>query len=65
MRSASSRQIIKLLLIQGWMEKTVRCSHCQFKNATIPGRVAVPHPKKELAMADREVNIETGWPGGK
>jgi predicted RNA binding protein YcfA (HicA-like mRNA interferase family) len=48
MRSVSSREIVKLLKSNGWIEATVRGSHHQFKHPTIAGRVTVPHPKKDL-----------------
>jgi predicted RNA binding protein YcfA (HicA-like mRNA interferase family) len=48
MRSVSSRELIRLLREHGWEEVAVRGSHHQFRHAHRPGRVTVPHPKKDL-----------------
>ena len=48
MPSVSSREIIRDLLADGWFEVAQRGSHVQFKHPTKPGRVTVPHPKKDL-----------------
>lgn len=44
----SSREIIKILLEDGWYEVRVTGSHHHFKHLDKPGIVTVPHPKKEL-----------------
>ena len=46
----NSREIIKLLTQDGWFEVGVRGSHHQFKHNSKPGRVTVPHPKKDLPI---------------
>lgn len=43
-----SRQIIRELEKDGWAEVGARGSHRQFKHPTKPGRVTVPHPKRDL-----------------
>jgi len=43
-----SKDVIKALLADGWYEVGVRGSHHYFKHPTKPGKVTVPHPKKEL-----------------
>ncbi|MCW9033508.1 MAG: type II toxin-antitoxin system HicA family toxin [Alphaproteobacteria bacterium] len=43
-----SREVIKRIKVGGWYEVATRGSHHQFKHPTKPGRVTVPHPKKEL-----------------
>lgn len=45
-----SRELIKLLLADGWQLKRVRGSHHQFVHPTRPGAVTVPHPKKDLGV---------------
>jgi len=45
-----SRELIKLLLADGWRLKRVRGSHHQFVHPTRPGTVTVPHPKKDLGV---------------
>ncbi len=32
----------------GWAHVVIKGSHWQFKHPTLPGRVTVPHPKREL-----------------
>jgi len=48
MKSYSSRQIIRILKEHGWELHSVVGSHHQFKHPTRPGRVTVPHPKRDL-----------------
>jgi predicted RNA binding protein YcfA (HicA-like mRNA interferase family) len=43
-----STDVIKKLERDGWQQVAVRGSHHQFKHPTKPGRVTVPHPKKDL-----------------
>jgi predicted RNA binding protein YcfA (HicA-like mRNA interferase family) len=43
-----SREVIDLMLADGWEEVAVRGSHHQFKHPTKPGRVTVPHPKADI-----------------
>ncbi len=44
----SSRELIRLLNRDGWVEVAQKGSHKQFKHATKPGRVTVPHPVKDV-----------------
>lgn len=44
----SSREVIKALEADGWKLVAVRGSHHQFTHSNKPGRVTVPHPKKDL-----------------
>ncbi len=44
----SSREIIRLIKDDGWFLVDVEGSHHHFKHAVKPGRVTVPHPKKDL-----------------
>ncbi|BES69710.1 type II toxin-antitoxin system HicA family toxin [Marinobacter nanhaiticus D15-8W] len=43
-----SRDLIKMMEEDGWYEVAVRGSHHQFKHPKKPGRVTIPHPKKDL-----------------
>lgn len=43
-----STDLIKALESDGWRLVAVRGSHHQFKHSVKPGRVTVPHPKKDL-----------------
>ncbi len=48
MKSYSLRDIIKLLEEDGWFLVRTHGSHHQFRHATKPGTVTVPHPRKDL-----------------
>ncbi|WP_020179988.1 type II toxin-antitoxin system HicA family toxin [Methylopila sp. M107] len=43
-----SRGVIAALKADGWEEVARRGSHVQFKHPTKPGRVTVPHPKRDF-----------------
>jgi predicted RNA binding protein YcfA (HicA-like mRNA interferase family) len=45
---SDSRKIIKLLETDGWTFIGTTGSHHHFKHETKPGKVTVPHPKKDL-----------------
>lgn len=46
----SSREIITALTADGWREVAQEGSHKQFKHPVKPGRVTVPHPKKDMPL---------------
>jgi predicted RNA binding protein YcfA (HicA-like mRNA interferase family) len=46
----SSREVIRQLLDDGWYEVAQVGSHVQFKHQVRPGRVMVPHPKRDLPI---------------
>ena len=46
----NSREIIQELRRDGWFEVAQEGSHKQFKHLSKPGRVTVPHPKKEVPI---------------
>lgn len=48
MRSYTSKEVIRLLLADGWYEVNVVGSHRQYKHPTKPGRVTVKHPDKDI-----------------
>ena len=43
-----SRTIIRALVAEGWELVATKGSHHQFKHPTRPGRVTVPHPKRDI-----------------
>lgn len=43
-----SRALIKLLESDGWFEVGVTGSHHHFKHPSKPGKVTVPHPRKDI-----------------
>ena len=48
MKTWSSREIIRLLRDDGWIEIGQDGSHKQVKHPMKTGKVTVPHPKKSL-----------------
>ena len=46
----NSAAVIKKLKVDGWYLVHTVGSHHQFKHATKPGKVTVPHPKKDLPL---------------
>ena len=45
-----SRNIIKALKRDGWIEVNQVGSHKQFKHPTKKGRVTIPHPKRDMPI---------------
>ncbi|MCC5980464.1 MAG: type II toxin-antitoxin system HicA family toxin [Oceanicaulis sp.] len=45
-----SRSIIAALKREGWELVASKGSHLQFKHPAKPGRVTVPHPKKDVPI---------------
>ena len=59
----SSREIIKALEADGWHKVGQRGFHVQFKHPDKPGRVTVPHPKRDLPSGtiksiERQANLK-------
>ena len=46
----TSDEIIKRLKADGWKKVHQKGSHVQFKHALKPGKVTVPHPKRDLPL---------------
>ncbi len=62
-QSYSSRELIQRLKADGWEPVAVSGSHHQFKHPNKPGRVTVPHPRKDLPMPTvRSIFRQAGWP---
>ena len=45
-----SADIIKALRADGWEQVAQKGSHIQFKHTSKPGRVTVPHPKRDIPI---------------
>jgi predicted RNA binding protein YcfA (HicA-like mRNA interferase family) len=45
-----SADVIKKIEADGWYKVVQKGSHIQFKHPTKPGRVTVPHPKKDIPI---------------
>ena len=52
MKSYSSRDVLRILLADGWFEVNCVGDHHQFKHPTKPGRVTVRHPVKDMRVRD-------------
>ena len=52
MRSYSSRDVMKILLEDGWVEINCVGDHHQFKHSTKKGKVTLRHPVKDLGVRD-------------
>ena len=47
-RNMKSADTITAIKTDGWSQVAQKGSHVQFKHPTKPGRVTVPHPKKDV-----------------
>lgn len=57
-----SREIIRRLIQDGWVLVHIRGSHHQYKHPDRPGRVTVPHPKKDLPIGTvRNIYKQASW----
>ncbi|MCB9152767.1 MAG: type II toxin-antitoxin system HicA family toxin [Caldilineae bacterium] len=58
----TSREIIARLKKDGWILVHIRGSHHHYKHPDKPGRVTVPHPKKDLPKGTvRSIYRQAGW----
>lgn len=48
--SMSSREIIEALKKAGWFLHSTQGDHHHFKHPTMPGKVTVPHPAKDIHL---------------
>jgi len=48
-KTYSSRELIKIIELDGWFLDSVTGSHHHFKHPSKKGKVTIPHPKKDLA----------------
>jgi predicted RNA binding protein YcfA (HicA-like mRNA interferase family) len=56
-----STDIISALRSDGWEQVAQKGSHVQFKHPTKPGRVTVPHPKKDMPIGTlRSIEKQSG-----
>ena len=59
--TVNSRRIIAALEADGWREVAQKGSHVQFKHSTKPGRVTVPHPRKDVPFGTlRSIERQAG-----
>ncbi len=58
----NSRKLIRKLEAEGWVVVTQRGSHVQLKHPQKPGRVTVPHPRRDLPTGTvRSIYRQAGW----
>ena len=58
----SSRSVINRLQKEGWEKVDHKGSHTQWKHPDRPGRVTVPHPKKDLPKKTlKSIYVQAGW----
>lgn len=56
-----SRDIIRALQAAGWQLVATKGSHHQFKHPSRPGRVTVPHPKRDIPLGTlRSIEKQAG-----
>jgi predicted RNA binding protein YcfA (HicA-like mRNA interferase family) len=59
--SINSRDVIQKLEAAGWVHTHTCGSHYQFKHPTRPGRVTVPHPKRDFPIGTlRSIEKQSG-----
>lgn len=59
---ATSRDIIKRLHEDGWIEARQKGSHKQFKHPEKPGLVTLPHPAQDIPKGTlRSIHRRAGW----
>jgi predicted RNA binding protein YcfA (HicA-like mRNA interferase family) len=57
----NSREIITVLQADGWRQVAQKGSHVQFKHPIKPGRVTVPHPKRDVPLGTlRSIEKQAG-----
>ncbi len=56
-----SADIIKALKADGWEQVVQKGSHVQFRHPSKPGRVTVPHPKRDIPVGTlRSIEKQAG-----
>ena len=57
----TSGEVIARLQAEGWIRVRQKGSHVHFKHPTKPGRVTVPHPRKDIPAGTlRSVEKQAG-----
>ena len=60
-RAFSSREILQQLKAAGWRVVAQAGSHVQLKHPGRPGRVTVPHPRKDMSAGTlRSIEAQAG-----
>ncbi|CAN5445350.1 type II toxin-antitoxin system HicA family toxin [soil metagenome] len=57
-----SREVMAKLKVDGWELVQIRGSDHQFKHPAKPGRVTIPHPKRDLPIGTVcSIYRQAGW----
>ena len=57
----NSKDVIRLLEADGWRQVRQSGSHLQFKHPNKPGRVTVPHPKRDMPIGTlKSIEFQSG-----
>ena len=57
----SSREILAILVRDGWAQVGQTGSHVQLRHPTKPGRTSVPHPVKDMPIGTlRSIERQSG-----
>lgn len=57
-----SRDIVRRLKQEGWKLARSRGSHQQYTHDDRPGRVTVPHPKRDIPLGTlKSIFKQAGW----
>jgi predicted RNA binding protein YcfA (HicA-like mRNA interferase family) len=57
----NSKDIIRKLEADGWYKVAQAGSHVQFKHPSKPGRVTVPHPRRDIPLGTlRSIERQSG-----
>jgi predicted RNA binding protein YcfA (HicA-like mRNA interferase family) len=57
----NSRDVIAALKSDGWQQVAQKGSHIQFKHPDKPGRVTVPHPRRDIPLGTlRSIEKQSG-----
>lgn len=57
----NSRDVIAALQADGWRVVAQKGSHVQFKHPGKPGRVTVPHPRRDIPLGTlRSIEVQSG-----
>ena len=61
MMALSSREIIRKMTQDGWVEVARKGSHKHFRHPIKRGRVTVPHPVKDMPLGtERSIERQSG-----
>ncbi|MGB9662025.1 MAG: type II toxin-antitoxin system HicA family toxin [Moorellaceae bacterium] len=65
MKAFSSREVLRILQKDGWIIKNQVGSHVQLVHPVKPGKVTVPHPRKNIPLRTlksifRQARLEEG-----